>query len=179
MRRPPERPRDASQPGATSFPQQGISRRQFLGAAGGGGALLLLPELPETASAARPDERARPGESVVIQWNGAFLQGVRDSKLGPPMVARALAIGHTCIYDAWAAYDHNAVGTRLGGSLRRPPAEGTLANTRQAISFAAYRAAVDLFPGSTSSVFDPLMRRLGYDAGDRSTDTSTPTGIGN
>jgi hypothetical protein len=95
------------------------------------------------------------------------------------MVARALAIGHTCIYDAWAAYDHKAVGTRLGGSLRRPPAEHTLANQKQAVSFAAYRAAVDLFPGSTSSVFDPLMWSLGYDAGDRSTDPSTPTGIGN
>ena len=116
---------------------------------------------------------------MVIKWNDAFLQGVRDSKLGPPMVARALAIGHTCIYDAWAAYDHKAVGTRLGGSLRRPPAEHTLANQKQAISFAAYRAAVDLFPGSTSSVFDPLMRSLGYDAGDLSADISTPTGIGN
>lgn len=95
------------------------------------------------------------------------------------MVARALAVGHTCIYDAWAVYDQKAVGTRLGGSLRRPPAEHTLANQKQAISFAAYRAAVDLFPGSASSVFDPLLRGFGYDTGDRSTDTSTPTGIGN
>jgi len=95
------------------------------------------------------------------------------------MVARALAIAHTCIYDAWAAYAHKAVGTRLGGSLRRPPRERTLANMDQAISFAAYRAAVDLFPGSASSVFDPLLRGLGYDPGDHSTDTSTPTGIGN
>src|SRR6266568_2549728 len=118
------------------------------------------------------------GDSVVLLWNEAALQGVRDSRLGPPMVARALAIGHTCIYDAWAAYDHHAVGTRLGGTLRRPPAERTPANTVQAISFAAYHAAVDLFPGSTS-VFDPVMRRLGYDPGDRSSDTSTPTGIGN
>jgi hypothetical protein len=115
----------------------------------------------------------------VLQWNQAFLQGVRDSKLGPPMVARALAIAHTCIYDAWAAYDNRAVGTRLGGSLRRPPRERTLTNGEQAISFAAYRAAVDLFPGSVSSVFDPLMRGLGYDTADRSTDTSAPTGIGN
>jgi hypothetical protein len=95
------------------------------------------------------------------------------------MVARALAIAHTCIYDAWAAYDKRAVGTRFGGSLRRPPAEHTLSNQNEAISFAAYRAAVDLFPGSASSVFDPLMASLGYDAGDRSTETSTPTGIGN
>jgi hypothetical protein len=95
------------------------------------------------------------------------------------MVARALAIAHTCIYDAWAAYDNKAVGTRLGGSLRRPAKERTLANTNQAISFAAYRAAVDLFPGSTASVFGPLMRSIGFDAADQSTDTSTPTGIGN
>jgi hypothetical protein len=71
------------------------------------------------------------------------------------MVARALAIGHTCIYDAWAAYDPKAAGTRLGGSLRRPPAERTLPHIQQAISYAAYRAACDLFPGSISPVFDP------------------------
>src|SRR5438046_9211534 len=116
--------------------------------------------------------------NVVIQWNNAFLQGVRDAKLGPPMVARALAIVHTCIYDAWAAYDHKAIGTVLGGSLRRPPPERTLPNRLRAISFAAYRAGVDLFPGSTSTVFDPLMRTLGYDGGDTSPD-ATPTGIGN
>ena len=159
--------------------EEAISRRQFLAAAGAGGALLLLPVLPETASAARRTGSAQPGDGLVIQWNDAFLQGVRDSKLGPPMVARALAIGHTCIYDAWAAYDHKAVGTRLGGALRQPPRERSVANARQAISFAAYRAAVDLFPGSAPSVFDPLLRSLGFDAGDRSTDTSMPTGIGN
>ncbi|TMJ92913.1 MAG: vanadium-dependent haloperoxidase [Actinobacteria bacterium] len=49
----------------------------------------------------------------------------------------------------------------------------------QAISFAAYRAAVDLFPASTSSVFAPLLWSLGYDPADHSTDTATPTGIGN
>jgi len=39
-------------------------------------------------------------DSIVVRWNQAALQGVRDSKLGPPMVARALAIIHTCAYDA-------------------------------------------------------------------------------
>src|SRR5438128_10413450 len=150
---------------------QTLSRRQLLVAAGAGAASLAFPKLASSA-------RSFPlGDSVVVQWNEAFLQGVRDSRLGPPMVARALAIAHTCIYDAWAAYDHKAVGTRLGGSLRRPPAERTLANMKQAISFAAYRAAVDLFPGSTSSVFGPLIRSLGYDAGDRLIYTTTPTGV--
>jgi hypothetical protein len=122
---------------------------------------------------------AQSRDSVVLLWNEAFLQGVRESKLGPPMVARALAIAHTCIYDAWAAYDHKAVGTRLGGTLRQAPPERTLANRKQAISFAAYRAAVDLFPGSTTTVFDPLMRSLGFDGADLSTDRTTPTGVGN
>ncbi len=115
----------------------------------------------------------------VIHWNQAARQGVRDSKLGPPMVARALAIVHTCIYDAWAAYDRRALGTQLQDSLRRPGGERTLANKNEAISFAAYRAAVDLFPIDENKVFRPLMAQLGYDPDDLSRDTLTPTGIGN
>ena len=117
--------------------------------------------------------------TIVVQWNQAAIQGVRDSTLGPPMVARALAVVHTCMYDAWAAYDKHAVGTQLDASLRRPKSEHTLANKNKAISFAAYRAAVDLFPGDKTSVFDPLMAQLGYDIHDTSADVRTPSGIGN
>src|SRR3984893_15309585 len=117
--------------------------------------------------------------SVVIQWNNAALQGVRDSKIGPPMVARALFIVQNCIYDAWAAYDRTAVGTVFVRSLRRPKSERTLANKNRAISFAAYRAAVDLFPGDKTKVFDPLMASLGYDPNNKSTNTDTPSGVGN
>src|SRR5215472_7816153 len=81
--------------------------------------------------------------NVVIQWNNAALQGVRDSRIGPPMVARALAIVHTCIYDAWAAYDKRALGTQLGGSLRQHPSKHKHANQNKAITFAAYRAMVE------------------------------------
>jgi len=116
---------------------------------------------------------------VVLRWNAAALEGVRSSRLGPPMVARALAIVHTSAYDAWAAHDRIAVGARLGGALRVPPWKRTLANKNEAVSFAAYRAAVDLFPGSKGSVFDPLMAALGYDPTNDSTDASTPAGIGN
>jgi hypothetical protein len=122
---------------------------------------------------------SRDRDNVVLLWNQAALQGVRDSKLGPPMVARAFAIVRTCVCDAWAAYDHRAVGTRLGGTLRRPPREHTLANKKTAISFAAYRAAVDLFPGDKPNVFDLLMRKLGYDPDNTTTDTTTPAGVGN
>jgi hypothetical protein len=158
----------------------GVTRRQFLAKAGAGGGLMLLSGL-----ASRPDPvlvaQRTPGvdESVVVLWNQAALQGVRDSKIGPPMVARALAIIHTSAYDAWAVYDAAALGTRYGRALRRPPEERTAANKRKAISFAAYRAAVDLFPGDATAVFQPLMRELGYDPADVSTDAATPAGVGN
>ena len=159
-----------------------LSRREFLARAGAGGALLLFPwywsvSVADLLAVARAKPKA--GESVVVLWNDAALQGVRDSKLGPPMVARALAIVHTCAYDAWAAYDHHAVGTRLGGALRRPPRERTLANKNIAISYAAYRAAIDLFPADKTTVFDPLMRGLGLDPNDTTTDSTTPLGAGN
>ena len=116
-------------------------------------------------------------DNVVLQWDNATLQAIRITKPGPPIGARALAIVHTAMYDAWAAYDETAVGTRLGGSLRRPTAERTLANKAEAVSFAAYRALVDLFPSQTSA-FDALMTSLGYEPTDASIDTSTPAGIG-
>ena len=152
------------------------TRGSFLKAAGAGGVALLLPGL---ATASARNRVATKAPNVVLQWNDALLQGVRESKLGPPMVARALAIAHTCMFDAWAAYDRSAVGTRLGGRLRRPAYERRLANKVDAISYAAYRAGVDLFPGSRATTFEPLMERLGLDPGDASTTTASPVGIGN
>lgn len=140
---------------------------------------MLLSGIHIAPAATASPSRPRTRDNIVLQWNEAALEGVRTSKLGPPMVARALAVAHTCMYDAWAAYDPVAVGTRLGGTLRRPAQERSLANKNRAISFAAYRAAVDLMPHGKTAIFDPLMERLGYDPADTSTDTRTATGIGN
>ena len=92
-----------------------ISRRHFLRTVGVGGLVLLNPH--------RLLSSPTRGGNVVLRWNDAFLQGVRESKLGPPMVSRALAVAHTCVFDAWAAYDRLALGTRVGGALRRPARE--------------------------------------------------------
>ena len=119
--------------------------------------------------------------SIVSEWNKVALAEVRvASKQGPPIIARALAITHTCIYDAWAAYDSKAVGTVLGGSLRRPASERTDANMAQAISFAAYRCLVNVFPKpDTQTRLIAAMMALGYDPLDGSQDPTTPAGIGN
>jgi hypothetical protein len=117
-------------------------------------------------------------ETVVSKWNSAALQAVRITRPGPPIVARALAVANTCMYDAWAAYDANAIGTRLGSALRRPAAEHNAANKDQAVSYAAYRALVDLFP-SEAPAFNAMMSSLGYNPADTTTNTATPAGIGN
>ena len=137
--------------------------------------------------------------TVVSDWNATALAEVRLSRSlrnGPPMVARALAIAHTCIYDAWAAYDGVAVGTTdTGGSRRRPIEERTDQNKAKAISFAAHRCLLNLYPDGSlppplaqpSTRLDAMLVGLGYSLSEtcitddacRNADPSTAAGIGN
>jgi hypothetical protein len=137
-----------------------------------GNAALLRSRLPARLDAAQADD------SVVVLWDRALLEPVRATKPGPPMAARALAVLHTCIYDAWALYQPVAVPTAAPVALRRPAAEGTAAAWTAAVSYAARRALVDLFPAQTAG-FDALLSALGYDPANGSTDPTTPAGIGN
>ena len=115
------------------------------------------------------------GATVVADWNNAALAEVRASKLGPPIVARALAVAHTCMYDAWAQYDEVAVATTvLRGSLRQPEGERNDTNKEKAISFAAYRCLVNLFPAGASRL-TTVLRNYGYNPNDK----TTPADIGN
>jgi hypothetical protein len=116
--------------------------------------------------------------NAALQWNQTALDAVSNGTLGPPMVARALAMVHTAVYDAWTAYDEVAVGTRLGGGLRRPAAERTLENKTEALSYAAYRTLVDLYPAQIAR-FNTRMAGLGLDPANTTQDVTTPAGIGN
>lgn len=116
-------------------------------------------------------------ETIVTKWNNAALEAIRTTHPGPPIVARSLAITHTCMFDAWAAYDKKAKGTQLEDHLRRPVNEHTHANKAKAMSYAAHKCLSDLFPTQVTS-FNSVMSALGYPL-DNSTDTSTPAGIGN
>jgi hypothetical protein len=117
------------------------------------------------------------GDNVVLRWDEELLQSIRANPggTGPTVTARAIGVVHTSMFDAWAAYDTRAVGTRYGGKLRRPAHEHTLENKNKAISFAAYATLVDLFPARQND-FALQMKELGY-AVDGS-DTSMPATIG-
>jgi PAP2 superfamily/Vanadium chloroperoxidase N-terminal domain len=125
-------------------------------------------------------------DNAILFWNETLLEIIRKHppQTGPTVVARALGVLHTATYDAWAAYDAVAKGTRLGSQLRRPATERTVDNKSKAISFAAYRVLVDLFPAAQHPRLGEVnlpgrMQSRGYDPNDTSTDTTTPQGVGN
>jgi hypothetical protein len=107
--------------------------------------LILALGLVATVGRSQP-ARAADGDNLVLVWNEETLKAIQTLAPAPTVAARALAIVHTAIYDAWAAYDPLAVGTRLGAGLRQPQAERTQANKDKAVSYAAYTALMDLFP---------------------------------
>jgi hypothetical protein len=123
----------------------------------------------------------RPGDNVILKWNQQLLDSIKVNPggTGPTVTARALGILHTATYDAWAAYDGVAKGTRLGSTLRRPAAERTgavgEANKAKAISYAAYKTLSWLFP-ARQSIYTAQLAEL-YP--DYATDDSTPVTVGN
>ena len=165
-----------AKPGGAKLTRRLISRSEMLrttllgAAAGFVGAEFLTPG-GLVAAAASGNEN-----NVVLQWNSATLQAIRDIHPGPPMTARALAVVHTCMYDAWAIYDPVATGTQPNNGLR-PRGSRSLAAKSRSVSYAAYRALVDLFP-TEHVLFDGVMSRLGFDPADVSADNS-PAGVGN
>jgi len=83
-----------------------------------------LPSVTFTATATDPI----PDSNVVITWNTALLISFQNANTSPTVSARALGELQTSVFDAWAAYDAKAIGTQLGGTLRRPAGEQTDAN---------------------------------------------------
>lgn len=96
----------------------------------------------------------------------------------PTILSRTMAVALTAMYDAWAAYDDRAIGTRLGDQLRRPKNERTEANKEIAISYAVFRALLNVYPDDSAWI-EAEMRKLGSDPRNDSTDLATPAGVGN
>jgi hypothetical protein len=130
------------------------TRRSFVSALGtlATRALFAPQRLIRSVAAATPP-------SAVILWNQAALEAIRTTRMNPPVAARALAILHTCIYDAWAIHEERARPTEQ--TSRRCALEHRPARQHEAVSFAAHRALLELFP-SEQAAFDDLLGRLGH-----------------
>lgn len=124
----------------------------------------------------------RGNQSSAYDWVNVILEtSARDvDRVGarPTILARSMAIAATAMYDAWAAYDDSAVGTRFGSKLRRPKGERNMANKEKAIGMAVYRALIDQYPLDEAWI-EEQVRARGLDPEDDSTDLASPVGIGN
>jgi hypothetical protein len=119
--------------------------------------------------------------SIARNWSERALESIRMDTPHPPAQARNLFSYSVCMYDAWAAYDSNAVGFVYHG---KHAAADVGAARREAISYAMYRMMVERLAYSRTAtnqaVRNPdFMSALGYDPNNTSRDTSTPVGVGN
>src|SRR5262245_21934501 len=78
--------------------------------------------------------------SIARIWNERILEGIRMATPHPPVQARNLFSFSVCMYDAWAAYDTNAVGFVYHAKHTAPD---IAAARREAISYAMYRMMLE------------------------------------
>jgi PAP2 superfamily len=116
--------------------------------------------------------------TVAARWNQSLLDAVKATRSSDVVTARSLAVVHTAMFDAWASYDDKALSTTTGAAWRRPAGERTAANKEKAVSYAAYRTLIDLFPSEKEKLTQAL-RGMGHDPNDAALDPATPVGIGN
>ena len=118
--------------------------------------------------------------TISVIWDKAVQDAVinTSSPVGPTVASRAYAMMHTAMYNAWSAYDPQAISTQLGDIYQRPDREITEANKSEAMSYAANRVLNKLFPDQTE-IFDDLMNELGFDPNNNTANPTTNAGIGN
>jgi PAP2 superfamily len=142
---------------------------------------LDLAQLAESSQIEAKSLQVAYAKSQALQWNEITIDAIRSGTLGPPMVARVLSIVHTAMYDAWAPFDMFALASLPGATRRfrrsRHSAE-TIQNKEIAVSFAAYRCLVDLYPAQ-ANVFATHMQARGLDVNDVGQTADTPQGVGN
>src|SRR5688500_15323268 len=109
-------------------------------------------------------------------WVGVLLDitGAEVDRNGarPTIISRIVYVTVASMFQAWAAYDDAAVGTEFGGAFRRPLAERTPENRAIAVSYAAYRAMLNVYPQDAAAL-RAAMERRGLDPDAGTTDPST------
>jgi hypothetical protein len=101
-----------------------------------------------------------PRARTVLDWNRQALQALANAPHDAPAAALVLATVHTCMYNAWAAYDDDARQTMDGVAVRLPRIERDAASKASAMSHAACLSLSTLFPAQQAA-FDACMTRLG------------------
>lgn len=127
-----------------------------------------------------PPNQSKP---LALQWNQLTLDAIKLTRTSPPLAARALAMVHTAMYDAWSVYNKCAFSTTTSRYIKRHE-EGCGENEiDKTFSYAAYRVLTDLFwlalPPENRNMFRDLMIKYNFYPDDCSLDIKTAQGIGN
>lgn len=109
--------------------------------------------------------------SISVIWDRVVQEAVIEAGGGPTVAARAYAMMHTAIYDAWASYDATALRVSMdvdgdNAGLSAAARGGTDADIEKAMSYAATTVLLDLFPGQERLVRSVMEDRLGHSIGD-------------
>ncbi len=110
--------------------------------------------------------------TISVVWDRVVQQAVIDTDavdVGPTVAARAYAMMHTAMYDAWAAYDKTAARVSLDGEDGDNVAFDMLAELmaspeakEKAMSYAALTVLQALFPDQAGLYENVMVKRLGY-----------------
>ncbi len=143
-----------------------------------GGCSLLQPGESEAAC---PPIAEHPEWSVAHRWNEVLLDAIRRDLPAPTVHARNLYHTSAAMWDAWAAYDPDAIGVFVD---EVQSASDVAAARDEAISYAAFRVLearyIDSI-GATDTIpeFDRLMDDLCYSIDVTTTEGDTPAALGN
>lgn len=129
-----------------------------------------------------PPEIIKP---LTPRWNQLTLEAIKLTRTSPPLAARALAMVHTAMYDAWSVYNKKAISTTTARYIKRgqEDCDDEFEEIRKSISYAAFSVLNHLFwlvlPAANKGMFRKLMDECKYDPDDCSIDTTSPQGVGN
>lgn len=145
-------------------------------------ALTLLTVVTAGAIATSSNAGVPVDERSVAQvWNERLLDAIRINFPHPPLHARNLWHSSLAMWDAWAAYDTDAVGYIF---KEKHAAKDTQAAREEAISYAVYNLLVERFTGTigsdiTLAAYRQQMMDLGYDPDNHSVAGDSPSAVGN
>ncbi len=110
--------------------------------------------------------------TVSVIWDRVIQQAVIDTEevaVGPTVAARAYAMMHTAMYDAWASYDPTALRISLDGAdddnvplAILAEAASSDAAKEKAMSYAAVTVLQALFPDQEALIRAVMEERLGH-----------------
>lgn len=120
-------------------------------------------------------------DNYVYKWAKIALQATANDterfKPRPTITSRYLGLIFIAIFDAWSRYDPKAQPVYLTTVSRRPTEDHSIRNKEITISYAAYWAMKEYY-AADSALFSKFIQDLGMDPSVKSTDPTTPEGIG-